>query len=637
MKFLKFSESPLDPTLYIQLLDLARALSKNKQLTLAHDYLTRYDFARDQLFLSRFWDSFDPKTQMTGYKSDVYLQAFGHYHFTDQRHLVELNQELKRHPLRRFGLQWFALAEQLRVLDLSLVRRKGMKRVFDLRKRVYRHYFRDQGQAQLQRKHYPEALLCTLFLLMTNERYEFPFDSETLKIWLHPLEGDLLQIDDCERTDQLYAIWLRQFTLLAAVLEEEAIRDAQDEYFSLPKPTFPFAQHDESQSDDLTVREQGELLTSTDEAEQAEQMPTWHRETPDQTESRLQFDLETGKPTARLQANMKETDDRNQDLGVMRGSSRASKRLDYTEQSIAEGLEHRMDLARTKRQLAYGRINLHVTLRTDHVRIPAAKHIAEYSEIRNRLQIPIRSLQRTIEKTMEHKRTAILTKRHYGRLSRKLLDFFTEEQPRLFEQKASAQEFDACFGLLIDSSSSMEEKVGHVLESIVLFHEVLRRLRIVHAVTAFWEEASLGQAAERYTYFQHLIRLDNCLLPSVGPRVMQWQTREDNRDGYAIRRFAELFQDRAEKRKVIIVLTDGEPAADQYVELGVQDTYQAVQQVRKSGIELVGIMLGERDQIDRQKGLMRSIYGTDHLVTEDVTHLPQLLAPLLKKKLLTMV
>jgi nitric oxide reductase activation protein len=91
---------------------------------------------------------------------------------------------------------------------------------------------------------------------------------------------------------------------------------------------------------------------------------------------------------------------------------------------------------------------------------------------------------------------------------------------------------------------------------------------------------------------------------------------------------------RTEKQKVMIVFSDGEPAAEGYVEEGILDTYEAVLEARRSGTEVISVYLADGEITDSTRQTFRNIYGGYNVVVPDVSELSAHLTPLLRKILL---
>src|SRR5699024_4919266 len=96
-------------------------------------------------------------------------------------------------------------------------------------------------------------------------------------------------------------------------------------------------------------------------------------------------------------------------------------------------------------------------------------------------------------------------------------------------------EVDAVFTLLVDCSASMHDKMEETKRGIILFHEVLLRLKIPHSIVGFWEDATEGTTTYQPNYFHHVHDFTDSVYHSNGAAIMQLEPEEDNRDGYSIR------------------------------------------------------------------------------------------------------
>ena len=68
-----------------------------------------------------------------------------------------------------------------------------------------------------------------------------------------------------------------------------------------------------------------------------------------------------------------------------------------------------------------------------------------------------------------------------------------------------------------------------------------------------------------------------------------------NKDGYSIRVAADDLEKRSEKRKILIVLSDGLPSAYQSENEAVADVRSAVREARRRGVIVIPIMYGVTD------------------------------------------
>lgn len=104
-----------------------------------------------------------------------------------------------------------------------------------------------------------------------------------------------------------------------------------------------------------------------------------------------------------------------------------------------------------------------------------------------------------------------------------------------YKKGQESQELDVAFQLLVDCSGSMYNKMEETKKSVVLFHEALKSLKIPHAISGFWEDASSAKPEDKPNVIHEVVNYKNSTLPNVGPEIMQLREEEDNRDGYIIR------------------------------------------------------------------------------------------------------
>src|SRR5690625_3421391 len=87
----------------------------------------------------------------------------------------------------------------------------------------------------------------------------------------------------------------------------------------------------------------------------------------------------------------------------------------------------------------------------------------------------------------------------------------------------------------------MDQKMDETKRGITLFHEVLKKLYIPHAITGFWEGATSTLRKDQPNYFHEIHTFEDSLYDKNGPKIMQLQPEEDNRDGFSIRLASEKY------------------------------------------------------------------------------------------------
>lgn len=201
-----------------------------------------------------------------------------------------------------------------------------------------------------------------------------------------------------------------------------------------------------------------------------------------------------------------------------------------------------------------------------------------------------------------------------GRLNSSGLHRLIAGDDRVFRRKHEARSKDTVVGLLIDNSGSMAEynKIRVAMSSGYALSQTLERVGIKHEVLGFTTEftgyaagssMSLAQVEERRMgvrfsrvepiYMPIYKDFDERLTPDVKKRfaaaAMNARHMRNNIDGECVEIAIQRLARRPEKRKVLMVLSDGQPYAmgqltEQYGKL-----HSVVAEAPKFGVELIGL------------------------------------------------
>src|SRR5699024_362920 len=237
-----------------------------------------------------------------------------------------------------------------------------------------------------------------------------------------------------------------------------------------------------------------------------ESLPTWHQEDEhaEQQQNYLQAELESGTKTNITEGGApRETEEGDEAMGTMQGSSLESSQNDY---SATEALDKQAShkKASTERT-AFGKANQYAVEIWQEARSATAEEEKLYEQYVDEVDSFRRRLASTIEKVLDYKRNAPTQHLLAGHLSKKLLPLILEDNPRVFYKKSSeSKEIDAAVSILVDCSASMHNKMEETKRGIVLFHEVLNQLQIPHSIVGFWEDA-IGGSADYQPYYFHVV------------------------------------------------------------------------------------------------------------------------------------
>lgn len=632
-RFIDFNDEKIDSLFVMELSDLTKTLAKNPEFDTevrVHSYISRTE---KKIYVSHFWNHREEDITRAGMKSDVFLRALGNVRYTNFEQVKHYAHWAERSHIPRFAKQLFVLAEDIRIEELCKKARPGMKKEFQVRRNVYYQFFQTQLKANLEKSLFTDCFFNLAYLLINAQTplYDVPKIHPQFELITPRFQTNLEAIFEAKSTRDIVTI-CQSIVLL---LENEVKRDMINDYFHF---------HNDQVNDSYNGEEYRDLLRKDplvnddefsedpkgDEEFLKEEMKTWHRETSEMGKSFLQFDLDQGTKSKFLADDAREGEPGDQSLAIVKGSTGKSSYKDYSD--IDEIGEKNKGSA--KENEPYGKENQFAEalfLKNEQVDLDQR---TTYQKYKNDVILYQKKLKRMIDLTLEHKKQTARSNLPFGRLDKKLVRFFTDEQPRLFYKKdEDSKEIDAVFSMLVDCSASMEEIMEETKKGIILFHEALKSVRVPHEITGFWEDANDATKHSQPNYFRQVVTFGTSLNREVGPEIMHLNAEEDNRDGFAIRVIAERLLTRTEKQKYLIVFSDGEPAAFGYDQNGILDTHLAVVEARKKGIEVINIFLAKDGVGEEQRKVFTNIYGPYSLIAPSIEVLPDILFPLLKKLL----
>jgi len=635
MRFIKFNDEVIDSFQFMELVDLAKTLTKDQNVEVQFGVQSYYHPIEKNIYVSHFWNHRPEKDKMYGMKSDVYLRSIGSYHFTDFQIVQHFLNTIKKFRVENFGRQLFMLLEDIRLEDICINKRPGTKKAFEKRREMYRKYFQTQLTANLERSMFTDALFSGIYVLLTanSPTIRLPNIEKNLDLLIPYIQSNIMRVYEAKNTNEIKQISLN----IIEVLEEVIEKDLFNTYFILPEMDLKdnienLTFDDLKRKPNLSNCDFLEDVKKGDEDLHEEKMPTWHRETSKPTKSFLQFDLEHGTQTDLIGESVREGEAFDQALALVQGRAQQTNRNDYSNME-ADRSEEESEPKNQGSDL-FGKENRYAKALNMPIRRITNEDKAQYHSMKKEIIVYQKKLQNIIQKTLEMKKTRPKTDYHYGRLSKKFIRLWTEENPPVFYKKEHpSTEIDAVFTLLVDCSASMFDKMDETKRGIVLFHEALKSVFVPHKIVGFWEDTESAENTYQPNYFQTVIDYSTSIHTTSGPEIMQLEPREDNRDGFAIRNMTKEIIKRQEKQKFLIIFSDGEPAAFGYERNGIVDTHEAVLDARKLGIEVINIFLSNGEIEESQRKTMENIYGNYSLIVSDLNELPDYLFPLLKKLL----
>ena len=195
--------------------------------------------------------------------------------------------------------------------------------------------------------------------------------------------------------------------------------------------------------------------------------------------------------------------------------------------------------------------------------------------------------------------------------------FFTRTRLPSEEQKLAV-------GLLIDESGSMScaDRITYARMTAIVLYDFCQSLQI--PVTIYGHTTlGYGDGVELYSYAEF-----DSIDTSDRYRLMDMNARNGNRDGAALRYVAEHLSKRPENQKLLIIISDGQPADTGYYGTEAEADLRGIKkEYSKKGIILFAAAIGS------DKENIKRIYQDGFLDITKLEELPKNMALLVKQYL----
>ncbi|HBT15883.1 MAG TPA: hypothetical protein DEB05_02885 [Firmicutes bacterium] len=249
-----------------------------------------------------------------------------------------------------------------------------------------------------------------------------------------------------------------------------------------------------------------------------------------------------------------------------------------------------------------------------------------YQALKKKNEVLIKNLVNEIQVALETRKAYDLRSLNRGRLHSGSLWKLAVPDPTVFSRRVIPGDIpELAVYILVDLSGSMSEqntypgptRIQSVKNATCVLSEGMRELKIAHAVTGF--QASYPQA-----FHYPVVTWDS--MDSV--KIASFRSGCSNRDGYSIRVAANELSYRQEPKKILFVLSDGQPADyEGYTNnLAWNDVKQAVFETKNKGIKVISLFFGDEYLVPTFKFM----YDTPVFV-HDLTILPRVLGDVFKK------
>ena len=296
------------------------------------------------------------------------------------------------------------------------------------------------------------------------------------------------------------------------------------------------------------------------------------------------------------------------------------------EKAACEELENEriQELNDVAQNISYGNIHAGVNIRVNRIASVDEELMEQYDAISAPLLTISRQLQKSLVRQLKEERRG---GKQTGLMMGRRLDAHAlcRNDGKVFYKNSLPNEMpELAVGLLLDESGSMCacDRCSYARASAIILYDFCQSLNIpvmVYGHSTGYSEA--GHMVELYSYaeFDGFDHDDKYRMMDIG-------ARGSNRDGAALRYVAEQLSKRPESVKILILVSDGQPADSGYGGSAAEEDLRGIkQEYKRKGILFVAAAIGD----DKQN--IERIYGDSFLDITDLNQLPTKLTSVVKR------
>lgn len=296
------------------------------------------------------------------------------------------------------------------------------------------------------------------------------------------------------------------------------------------------------------------------------------------------------------------------------------------EKAACEQLENErlQELNDAAQSISYGNVHDGVNIRVNRIADVDEQLVDQYNEIAPKLLTISRQLQKSIVRQLKDSRRG---GKQTGLMMGRRLDSHAlhRNDGKVFYKNALPNEIpELAVGLLLDESGSMSscDRCTYARASAIILYDFCQSLDIPVMVYGHSTGYSHnGHSVELFSYaeFESFDHDDKYRLIDIG-------ARGSNRDGAALRFVAEQLCKRPEQVKILILVSDGQPADIGYGGTAAEEDLRGIKlEYQRKGILFVAAAIGD-DKINIER-----IYGDSFLDISDLNQLPVKLTSVVKR------
>ncbi|MFJ5769765.1 vWA domain-containing protein [Psychrobacillus sp. NPDC093180] len=591
-RFIQFNNETIDARKLMHYENMAKALSKNTNILVNERKLIEFQPADQTISLSVFWRHREDTIMHVGRLSDIYLLAEGFWKHFNVQAWMEFLKEKPNHFTKLLDQLLFCL-EEFRLMEMIQKERVGTVKIFRSRIQTYLAFHKQQLLVNSQKGFFADAFISYVYIGL-HEGTMHVKGPENFQLANSIIQKAYESVHTQDSIDLVYQLYY--------LVQEYIKEDSLHEYYAILSASnlssVDFHYHQGTK--DTTVGEESSKETIE------EIFRSWHRENEQEDGVHLQYELEHGRD-GKADQNIAAQEGREgheiTQIGQGRSSGDSREHVDteYKEEKSSD---------KKKAGKSFGKEHLHVEYEEKRIEGTATGENKVLLQAYRQEQAPfVRAFVQEMKKRMEQKKVDKRLNLSKGRLSSNLTPLWTEERPKPFYKKnAPSTHLNAVFGLLVDGSASMQDKLDETKKAVLLFHDVLRQLKISHEIVLHYEDAFEASETTQPNTFEWIHKLEDGGKDS-GTSILSMEAHEDNRDGFAIRWMGKRLESRVEAHKFLLVFSDGEPSAFGYAQNGIMDTAEAVVELERKHISVLHLFLNDREATEEQLDLYRLIFG----------------------------
>lgn len=286
--------------------------------------------------------------------------------------------------------------------------------------------------------------------------------------------------------------------------------------------------------------------------------------------------------------------------------------------------ERTRELNDVAQNISYGDVHEGVNVRVNRIASVDEELVDQYNYISGPLITISHQLQKSLLKQLKEERRG---GKQTGLVMGRRLDAHAlcRNDGKVFYKNNLPQEIpELAVGLLLDESGSMCscDRCTYARAAAIILYDFCQSLEI--PVTVYGHSTGYhgdGESVDLYSYAE-FDSFDN----DDKYRMMDISARGSNRDGAALRYVAERLSKRPEAVKLLILVSDGQPAASGYYGTAAEEDLRGIkQEYQRKGILFIAAAIGnDKQNIER-------IYGDSFLDISDLTQLPTKLTNVVKR------